>query len=383
MTITSIIDYETLRVIWWALLGFLLIGFAVMDGFDLGVGILMPYAARTDMERRIMINSIGPIWEGNQVWFILGGGSIFAAWPIIYATAFSGFYLAMLIILLALILRPVGFDYRNKIESRRWRRWWDTALFIAGFVPALVFGVAIGNLLQGVPFRIDDTMRPFYDGGLFGLLNPFALLCGLTSVAMLAMHGAQYLQLKTGGIVSERARVGGSVAALATIALFALGGVLVMDMEGFRLGADAVRDGPSDPHLKTVARESGAWLANFRASPWMWIAPGLGFAGALGALAMTALRWPVFGFILSGSSVVGIVATPGLAMFPFMMPSSLDPRSSLTVWDASSSHLTLFVMLVAAIIFMPIVIAYTTWVYRMVKGEINEKFIKENDHTLY
>lgn len=383
MSIASLIDYETLRIIWWLLLGVLLIGFAVMDGFDLGVGILMPYAARTDMERRIMLNSIGPIWEGNQVWFILGGGSIFAAWPMVYATAFSGFYLAMLIILLALILRPVGFDYRNKIEDRRWRRWWDTALFIAGFVPSLVFGVAVGNLLQGVPFRIDDTMRPFYDGGLFGLFTPFTLLCGLTSVAMVTMHGGQYLQLKTGGIVSERARVGGSVAALATIALFAAGGVIVMDMEGFRLGADAVRDGPSDPLLKTVTRESGAWLASFRTNPWMWIAPGLGFAGALGALAMTALRWPALGFVSSALSVFGIVATPGLAMFPFIMPSRLDPRSSLTVWDSSSSHLTLFVMLIAAIIFMPIIIAYTSWVYRVVKGEINEKFIKENDHTLY
>ena len=380
MTIVDIIDYETLRVIWWLLLGVLLIGFAVMDGFDLGVGILMPYAARTDMERRIMINSIGPIWEGNQVWFILGGGAIFAAWPMIYATAFSGFYLAMLIILLALILRPVGFDYRNKIDDRRWRRWWDTALFIAGFVPSLVFGVAVGNLLQGVPFRIDDTLRPFYDGGLFGLLNPFALLCGLTSVAMVSMHGAQYLQLKTGGTVAERARRAGTVAPVVVIAL---GGVIVSGMDGFRLGADIARDGPSNPLYKTAVRESGAWLLSFQANPWMWTAPALGFAGALGALAMTRARRPGFGFVFSGFSVFGIVATPGLAMFPFIMPSSLDPKSSLTVWDSSSSHLTLFVMLIATIIFMPIVIAYTGWVYRVVKGEINEQFIKEDDHTLY
>ncbi len=383
MTITNLIDYETLRVIWWLLLGVLLIGFAVMDGFDMGVATLLPYAARTDVERRVTINSIGPTWEGNQVWFILGGGAIFAAWPMIYATAFSGFYLAMLIILLALILRPVGFDYRNKIENRRWRGWWDTALFIGGVVPALIFGVAIGNLLQGVPFRIDDVMRPFYAGGLLGLLNPFALLCGLVSVAMLATHGAQFLQLKTDGAVAERARTAGTVAGLAAIVLFAVAGIFVFGMEGYRLGAPMAHDGPSNPLAKTVVREAGAWLRNFGANPWMWIAPGLGFLGMAGAVLAGRARRPGVGFVSSGLGVVGIVSTPGLAMFPFLMPSSLNPKSSLTVWDSSSSHLTLFVMLVATAIFMPLIIAYTSWVYRVVRGPVTERYVEENDHTLY
>jgi cytochrome d ubiquinol oxidase subunit II len=380
---TPFIDYETLRVIWWLLLGVLLIGFAMLDGFDMGVAVLMPYAARTDTERRVMINAIGPIWEGNQVWFILGGGAIFAAWPLIYATAFSGFYLAMLVILLALILRPVGFDYRNKIADPRWRRWWDVAMFVGGFVPALVFGVAVGNLLQGVPFRIDETMRSFYAGGLIGLLNPFGLLCGLVSVAMVAMHGAQYLQLKTVGKIADRARAAGAVAGVATIALFVVAGLIVLGMAGYRLGAPVPHDGPSNPLAKTVVRESGAWLRNFGANPWMWIAPALGVLGMAGAVVATLARRPGAGFVLSGLGIFGIVATPGLAMFPFLMPSSLDPKSSLTVWDSSSSHLTLFVMLVATVIFLPIIIAYTGWVYRVVRGRVTERYVEENDHTLY
>ena len=200
------LDYETMRLIWWLLLGVLLIGFAIMDGFDLGVGTLLPFAARTDDERRLLINLIGPTWEGNQVWLILGGGAIFAAWPALYAVSFSGFYLAMIAILLALILRPVGFKFRSKVENTTWRSCWDWALFIGGFVPALIFGVAVGNVLLGVPFRFDNAMRIYYDGNFFGLLTPFALLCGLVSLSMLVAHGAAVIVARVPGAVGERAR---------------------------------------------------------------------------------------------------------------------------------------------------------------------------------
>ena len=201
------LDYEILRLIWWLFLGVLLIGFAIMDGFDLGVAMLLPFVARTDTERRVAINAIAPVWEGNQVWLILGAGAVFAAWPPVYAASFSGFYVAMFLVLATLILRPVGFEFRNKFADPRWRTFWDYALFAAGLVPSVVFGVAFGNLLQGVPFRIDGDLRIFYDGsGLFELLNPFGLLCGLVSAAMLASHGAIYLTLKTEGVVQARAR---------------------------------------------------------------------------------------------------------------------------------------------------------------------------------
>ncbi|HJS34196.1 MAG TPA: cytochrome d ubiquinol oxidase subunit II, partial [Pseudoxanthomonas sp.] len=235
------LDYATLRLIWWLLLGILLIGFAVMDGFDLGVGTLLPAVARTDAERRLVLNVVGPVWEGNQVWLILGGGAIFAAFPALYAVSFSGFYLAMFLILFALILRPVGFKFRSKVEDPRWRAVWDWALFVGGFVPALVFGVAMGNVLLGVPFHFDDTLRIHYSGGFFALLSPFAVLCGLVSVAMLVAHGASMLVIKTDGPVAMRARRLGSLAAVATAVLFVLAGVWVAKgVDGYAVVGAAV-----------------------------------------------------------------------------------------------------------------------------------------------
>ncbi|OWV74350.1 cytochrome d ubiquinol oxidase subunit 2 [Rhizobium sp. R339] len=384
MILHELIDYETLRLIWWLLLGVILIAFATTGGFDLGVGTLLPFVARTDAERRVAINTIGATWEGNQVWLILGGGAIFAAWPPLYAVSFSGFYLAMFAILFALILRPVGFKYRSKRESVRWRNGWDWALFIGGFVPALIFGVAVGNVLQGVPFRFADDMRIFYEGSFFALLNPYALLCGLLSVAMLTMHGAAWLVLKASGPVAERARSYGSIAALAAIVLFALGGLFLwIGVGGYRITSDISPIGPSNPLLKSVVIENGAWLANYSAHPWMIVAPVLGFAGAaLAFLAMRAGR-EVMTLIFSKVAILGIISTVGLAMFPFILPSSLDPRSSLTVWDASSSHLTLFIMLVVTVIFLPIIVAYTAWVYKVLWGKVDEKSVTDKSSHAY
>lgn len=384
MILHELIDYETLRIIWWLLLGVLLIGFAVTDGFDLGVGTLLPFVAKTDTERRIAINSIGPTWEGNQVWLILGGGAIFAAWPPLYAVSFSGFYLAMFAILFALILRPVAFKYRSKRESARWKASWDWALFIGGFVPSLIFGVAVGNVLQGVPFRFDDDMRIYYEGSFFALLNPYALLCGLLSVAMLVMHGAAWLQVKTDGIVAERARRYGSLAAVAVIVLFALGGLFLwIGIDGYRISSAIDAAGPSNPLLKTVEHSPGAWLVNYGTHPWMIIAPVLGFVGAAAALLAMLARREVTVLLFSKLAILGIISTVGLSMFPFILPSSLDLRSSLTVWDASSSHLTLFIMLVVTAIFLPIILAYTAWVYRVLWGKVDEKTVNDKGGHAY
>ena len=259
------VDYEILRVIWWLFLGVLLIGFAIMDGFDLGVATLLPFVARTDTERRVAINTIGPVWDGNQVWLITGGGAIFAAFPPVYAASFSGFYIAMFLVLATLILRPVGFEFRNKIKDARWRTFWDYALFAGGLVPSLVFGVAFGNLLQGVPFRIDSDMRVLYEGsGLFELLNPFGLLCGLVSVAMLTTHGAVYLTVKADGPVKERAAAYVRIGALVTVALFIVAGIwTAFGIKGYVITSAIVVDGPSNPLLKTVAQVRGQWFANF------------------------------------------------------------------------------------------------------------------------
>ncbi len=385
MILNTLIDYDTLRVIWWLLLGVLLIGFAIMDGFDLGSGILLPFVARTDLERRVVINAVGPVWEGNQVWLVLGGGAIFAAWPPLYAVSFSGFYLAMFAILFALILRPVGFKYRSKRDGTAWRSAWDWALFVGGLVPALVMGVAVGNVLQGIAFHLNDDLRIFYDGTtLFELLNPFGLLCGLLSVAMLTMHGAGWLLLKTEGAVAVRARSIGSVAALVTIALFVLGGVwLFLGVDGYRIVGTIATDGPSNPLAKAVEIVPRAWFANYTAHPWMLAGPALGVAGALASLAFLRVREEIGALLSSALAVFGIISTVGLSMFPFILPSSIDPRSSLTVWDASSSHLTLFVMLVATVIFVPVVIAYTTWVYHVLWGKVDVRSIADGNGHAY
>jgi cytochrome d ubiquinol oxidase subunit II len=385
MILHSMLDYDVLRFTWWILLGVLLVAFAVTDGFDLGTGTLLPFVGKTDLERRIVINSVGPVWEGNQVWLVLGGGAIFAAWPQLYAVAFSGFYLAMAAVLLALILRPVGFKYRSKRDDVRWRAAWDWALFIGGFVPALIFGVAMGNVLQGVPFRLAPDMHIFYDGGFFGLLNPFALLCGLVSVAMLVMHGAAWLALKTGGDVARRARSWGMGAAVATVLLYLIAGVLLWNLvDGYRITSAIVTTGASNPLLKTVqAQADGAWFANYAAHPWTMAAPLAGCAGSLLALLGLARRWEGATMLFSSLSIAGIVLSVGASMFPFILPSSIQPQASLTVWDASSSHLTLFIMLVGTCIFLPLIIAYTSWVYKVLWGKVNPDDISGGKHHAY
>lgn len=381
MILHEFLSFEILRVIWWLLLGVLLIGFALTDGFDLGVGTLLPFVARTDVERRIVINTVGPVWEGNQVWFILGGGAIFAAWPPLYAVSFSGFYIAMFLILAALILRPVGFKYRSKRDSAAWRSAWDWALFVGGFVPALVFGVAMGNVLQGVPFRLNDDLMTVYDGGFFGLLNPFALLAGVVSVAMLVMHGGNWLALKSEGVVAERAKRYAATAALVTVAGFVLAGLwLAVGVDGYALADPAATGGPSNPLLSEI-RHGGSWLAAYGARPWIAVAPILGIGGALLAYRQVHRNREVLTLMGSSLSILGIIATVGLTMFPVILPSSIQPDASLTVWDSSSSHLTLFVMLVSTVIFMPLILLYTAWVYKVLWGKVTEDDVTDSDHA--
>lgn len=377
-------DFETLKFIWWLLLGILLIGFAVMDGFDLGVGMLLPFIARSDTERRVVINTVGPVWEGNQVWLILGGGAIFAAWPALYAASFSGFYPAMLLVLAALILRPVGFKFRSKMPGVRWRNNWDWALFAGGAVPSLVFGVAMGNLLVGVPFSYDSELRATYAFGLFDLLNPFALLAGLVSVAMLITHGAVYLAMKTDGDLARRARAISRFAALAWVTLFALAGLcLWMSHYGVTIVSGALPAGEPDPLAKTAVVRAGAWLANYGRWPATMLAPAVGLAAPLLVAALANMHQRLAVFALSALGIAGVIGTMGVSLFPFLLPSSSHPGSSLTVWDASSSHRTLGIMLIAVIVFLPIVLVYTSWVYHVMRGPVTNAYIEANRDTSY
>jgi cytochrome bd ubiquinol oxidase subunit II len=372
-------DYETLRVIWWLILGTLLIGFAVTDGFDLGVGIIFRFIGRTDEERRALLECVEPVWEGNQVWFILGGGAVFAAWPLLYAAAFSSLYLAMFLILIALILRPVGFAFRNKLPDPRWRNFWDWALLIAGAVPALLFGVAFGNLFLGVPFHFDEFMRPVYTGGFINLLQPYALLAGVVSVSMLVLHGASYAAMKAGEPMSARAASAGRLAAVIFVMAFVVAGAwLAAGLDGQRIDSGADPSGPASPLLKTVVVVRGAWLDNYRGHDLLWLAPLIALLAAVLAWLLLRIGRPGAAFISSALTVAATILTAGIGLFPFLMPSSTDPNQGLTIWDASSSAKTLFIMLLCVIVLLPIVLAYTAWVFHVLKGRITLEYLRKH-----
>ncbi|OAV07345.1 cytochrome d ubiquinol oxidase subunit II [Moraxella catarrhalis] len=346
----DLFDYQLLKLVWWLIVGILLIGFAIMDGHDIGVCTLLPFVGRSDIERRIIINTVAPHWEGNQVWFVTAGGAIFAALPLVYATAFSGYYWALIAALWALFFRPVGFKYRSMIKNDHWRHTWDWLLFIGSAVPALIFGVAFGNLLLGSPFHFDQNLVSTYSGSFIELLTPFALLCGVVSVAMLTMQGGVYL---------------------------------VQSLDGYVLVGDIDGGAVIDPLSKQVQIQSGAWLTNFYDYPWLWLLPALGVLMPVMVIILLKIERTLLAFIASSLAVLGIIATTGAALFPFYMPSSTDPRSSLTVWDATSSHFTLLVMLFVVVILLPLVLTYTSWAYAVMRGKVTKAYIKENEKTLY
>lgn len=366
-----LLDYETLKLIWWLFVGVLLIGFAITDGMDMGVGNLLPFLGKNDDERRLMINTVGPHWDGNQVWLITAGGAIFAAWPAVYAAAFSGFYVAILLVLFALFFRPVGFDYRSKLGDARWRKAWDWGLFVGGAVPSLVFGVAFGNLILGVPFHLDELLRSYYTGSFFGLLNPFALLAGIVSFAMLTMHGGVWLQMRTAGAITERVKGYIQWTGIVAMAAFALAGIwLVVGIDGYSIVAAPAHDAQPNPLTKEVAVQAGAWLQNYSDYPLTMLFPLLGFMGISLTILLSRANRPGWGFFTSALGITGVIMTAGVTMFPFIMPSSTQPGSSLTIWDAPSSHLTLTVMFWAVVIFLPIVIGYTVWNYHKMWGKL-------------
>ena len=376
-------DYETLKLIWWLLVGVLLIGFAIMDGHDMGIGFLLPILGKDDTERRVMINTIAPHWDGNQVWFITAGGAIFAAWPFVYATAFSGLYWAMLLVLFALFFRPVGFEYRSKLPSPTWRQSWDWGLFAGSAIPALVFGVAFGNLFLGIPFRLDETMRSFYSGSFWALLSPFALLFGITSLSLLVLQGATFLSHRTDGDLQARAKKTASIVTLILLAAFSLAGFWVSRIDGYVIQSIGDVNGALNPLMKEVGRAPGAWFGNYDKQPILWLIPALAYVGGLLVLVCLRAGWTLLAFIGSSLACISVILTAGVALFPFVLPSSEMPKASLTAWDATSSHFTLNVMFWVALILTPIVVAYTGWAYRVMSGKVTREFIVKNDKTAY
>lgn len=327
-----------LNALWFLLITVLFIGFFFLEGFDYGVGILLPFLGKTDRERRQIINTIGPVWDGNEVWMITAGGAMFAAFPNWYATLFSGFYLALVLMLVALIGRGVAFEFRSKQPGLRWRQWWDRAIFFGSAIPALLWGVALANLVRGVP--IDENM--IFTGNLLTLLNPYSLLAGLVSLSVWTLHGAIFLSLKTDGPVRERAEaITKRVGPVATVLVAALVVFTYFDTD--------------------ILTTQG-------------VVPPLTAVGA--GLALLATGWAVndkrfgTGFILMGAHIALTTITAFNGLFPRVMISSLNPDWSLTIYNAAASEYTLQIMTVVALVLVPIVLVYQSWTYWVFRKRI-------------
>jgi cytochrome d ubiquinol oxidase subunit II len=373
--------YAILQCLWWGLLGVLLIGLAVMVGMDMGVGTILRYVGRTDVERRVALNIVGPHWEGNQVWFILGGGAIFAAFPLIYATAFSGFYVVMLLLLWSMIIRPLGFEYRSKMPSPAWRNVWDWTLLVSGLLPMVIFGAAIGNLFSGVPFHFDWTITSTYTGSFLGLFNPFAILCGLLAACLSVLMGAVTVMNGADGVMYERGRTLARLGAALGVVLFAIGGGWVHQMAGFVLDTTPGAGVPQTPLQQQVSLHAGAWLGNFHAQPILWLVPVLGFVGMAASFVAASARRSHLAWWLGALAWAGVIGTVGAALFPFMLPSISEPAQSLTIWNSSSSRTTLAWMLGFTAVFIPLIVWYTSWAFYVMRGKVSAAHIAADEHA--
>ncbi len=373
--------YLGLKLLWWLLLGVLLLGLAVMVGMDMGVGALLRIIGKTDLERRSMLNAIGPHWDGNQVWFILGGGAIFAAFPLIYATAFSGLYVVMLLLLWSMIMRPLAFEYRSKIPTEQWRNIADWVFLISGALPMIIYGAAMGNMLQGVPFHFDWDLRSYYTGSFISLFNPFAILAGLLSLALVMYMGAAMMVIKTEGALAARARTAGSVAVGVAIVLFALGGVWVSQMPGFVLTHSVDPALAQTPMTQTVAHVAGGLMANYHAHAILWLVPAIGVFGMIAGFLMLRAHRAGLAWWLGILAWAGVLGATAISLFPFLMPSSTNPSQSLTIWNSISSQTTLLWMTGFTAVFVPLILWYTSWAFYVMRGKVDASKIEQDPHA--
>lgn len=374
--------YVILKLIWAGLLCVLLIGLGLMVGMDMGVGTLLRFVGRNDAERRTALNIIGPHWDGNQVWFILGGGAIFAAFPTLYATSFSVFYIVMILLLFSMILRPVAFEYRSKVNARFWRASWDWAFLISGFLPMFVYGAAFGNILQGVGYHFIWSGQYFQDESFWGyLINPFAILCGLMAVSLSVYQGGIMLMMRSESPIYERARRYASIAGIVAAFLFAVGGVWISKINGFVLESGNPAMQPNPMYGQQVSVHEGAWLHNFVAHPILWAVPVLGILFMLGGSAVARRNMPHLAWWFGLGSWLGTIGTVASAMFPFFMPSTTAPNHSLTIWNSSGSAYGLTCMVIVACIFVPIIICYTSWCFYIMRGKVKTSDIIKDHHS--
>lgn len=338
------------QVTWFVLWGVLWAVYFMLDGFDLGAGILMNFIGKTDGEKRLVINSIGPFWDGNEVWLITAGGATFAAFPTTYACMFSYLYSALLLILFALIFRGVAFEFRGKGDGDKWKKTWDAAIFLGSFLPALLFGVAFGNIFRGL-----DIDAQGYHGTLISLLNPFGLWSGIFFIAMFTTHGALWLSIRTAGDVRARAE---KVARRLIVLVLAMSIVFL-----------------------TLTAFPSKFYDNFARAPFLLAVPLLAVAGFAAVKLLTDRGRLLPAFFASCFSIAAVMATGFISIYPCLIPSSLDPLYSLTIFNSSSSPYTLKIMTVVAFIFVPIVIAYQIWVYRLLGAPVSVEQVEKDSHS--
>lgn len=381
---SALLSYGALKVVWWAILVVILIFFCVMGGGDIGVGVLLPLIGRNDTERRVALNAIGPTWEANQTWFILLGGALFAAWPELYAAAFSGLYLAMMLVLWTMFLRPVCFDYRNKIRAPIWRYTWDWILCVCCIAASIFGGTAIGNVFLGLPFRFTDSHLNFqYTGDFFTLLRPYALCMAVFLLLMFVMQAAAFLTLKASGIVAKRAQRYGLVCGALLLVLFTVLGFWTARLDGFSLAITDISASLTPIMENSVRVIPGHWLHNYSTYPWMMAAPILGYVCLILFLWTSYYSYSRLAFLSSVFAIWSFGFTAAFTLFPFIFPSVTYPRHSLTLWNACSSQHTLFVMLLIAIVMLPIILMYTAWINWVMRGRVGEEDIKKNDIFMY
>ena len=378
------LEIETLKLVWWLIIAVLITGFVLTDGFDLGALILLPWVGQTDDERRVVLNAVGATWEGNQTWLVTAAAATFAAWPLVYAVSFSGLYFAMLLALFALFLRPVGFDYRSKLTDPRWRATWDRALFVGGLVPTLVFGLLLGNLFVGLPFRLDDDFRSVYHGGFLDLFHPFAVLVALAATLLCMMHGGAYLRLRTQGALAQRiGRWTLGVGAALTVLLLGCGAWLASSLPGLRMAGGAGLSPLSAALVSQLVMAPAAWADHYVRAPGLLVLPGASLLAIAATMALTGARHFRLAFCSSAGAVIATLSSAGVALFPFVLPSSLAPAASLTLWNASSSPRTLQIMLWVVLLFVPLILLYTGWVYRVLRGPITVEQVRSDGKRLY
>ncbi|MCK5888901.1 MAG: cytochrome d ubiquinol oxidase subunit II [Methylococcales bacterium] len=372
-----IFDYEMMRVIWWWLLGIPLVGFAIMGGADLGVGLLL-YLGKDNHEKEMIINTTKTTWQSSQLWLILTIITLFSAWPIAYSVAFSSLSFVLIIALCTLFLRPLGFLFQHKLSCEKWQNHWNRAIFLSALLPSFLFGLIIGNLLTGLPFQLDVDMRLVYHGDFFTIFSLFSVVSGLLSTFLFAMQGAAYLQLKTEGDIQRKAQKALFSSALLTLLVFAAAGYWAIFLEGYHILSLLDTNAPSTPLENLVKKGNGLWLDNYGHYAHLWMLPASTLVTAVLSFCYALLHRPKHAFFYSSLTTAAIILTIGCSMFPFLVPSNLFLKSSLTIWDASASLNSLTLMFWAAVFLLPLSLLYIRWIFNLLCRKKEDTIVHSN-----